>query len=60
MDLHLEGFPVEPLLRGVVDTVSPLAEKNANALEIDVEGELGVLYADATKMRQVSSGPRVL
>ncbi|MFT5377279.1 MAG: signal transduction histidine kinase, partial [Candidatus Latescibacterota bacterium] len=53
IDLHLEEFPVEPLLRGVVDTVSPLAKKNANALEIDVEGELGVLYADATKMRQV-------
>jgi len=53
MDLHLEEFVVDLLLSGVMDTVAPLVEKNANTLEVDIEGELGELYADETKVRQV-------
>lgn len=53
MDLHLAEFPLGPLIASVCETAVPLAEKNANELVVDCDGEFGALYADETKVKQV-------
>lgn len=53
MDIHLEELDLDSLLKGVLETAAPLAEKNANKLEFDCEKEVGSLYADQTKIRQI-------
>ncbi|MFP4599296.1 MAG: response regulator [Persicimonas sp.] len=52
MDLHLAGFDLDELIEEVVETVSPVAQKNANTIgqTTDYEGEL---VADRTKLKQV-------
>ena len=52
MDLHLEDFEVEPMVRDVVHTIQPLVEKNANTLQAQCD-DSGTLRADLTKVRQV-------
>ncbi|MEN8205807.1 MAG: response regulator [Pseudomonadota bacterium] len=52
MDLYLERFDLSVTLNEIVSTVSPLIEKNANMLEIDVPQDLGIMRADLTKLRQ--------
>ena len=52
MDLYLERFDLSATLDEIVSTVSPLIEKNANTLDIDVPGDLGAVRADLTKLRQ--------
>jgi PAS domain S-box-containing protein len=53
MELFLEAFSVEGLVRDVTATVQPLVEKNGNRLVIDTDGAGGEARADVTKMRQV-------
>jgi PAS domain S-box-containing protein len=53
MDLYLETFDVEPMIRDVASTVQPLIAKNENGLELKVGSELGAMHADLTKVRQV-------
>ena len=53
MELFLETFDVGPMVDDVVATIKPLAEKNRNALDLRCAGELGVMYSDMTKVRQV-------
>ena len=36
MELHLESFPVAPLIEDVVKTIQPLAEKNGNRLVVEL------------------------
>jgi PAS domain S-box-containing protein len=52
-ELYLETFDVRQMLDEVTTTVRPLVEKNANTLALDGAGDLGVMHADLTKMRQV-------
>src|SRR5206468_1796142 len=52
MDLSLERFDVPALIQEVVSTIQPLAEKNANELKVHCPADLGVMCADATKVRQ--------
>jgi signal transduction histidine kinase len=52
MDLYLETFDVAELIRDVQAIVAPLVEKNANALVVRADGELGTMDADLTKVRQ--------
>jgi signal transduction histidine kinase len=52
MDLYLETFSVAELIRDVQAIVAPLVEKNANELVVRAEGELGMMEADLTKVRQ--------
>jgi signal transduction histidine kinase len=52
IDLHLETFDVAALLDDVAATIGPLVSKNANTLQIDRAGDLGLIYADQTKVRQ--------
>ena len=52
MDLHLESFPLLPLIEDVVKTIKPLAEKNGNTLAVDCATDIGAMRADQTRMRQ--------
>jgi PAS domain S-box-containing protein len=53
MELHLENFDPANLIEEVVETVQPLIDKNGNKFEIDRPKDLGVIYADMTKTRQI-------
>jgi signal transduction histidine kinase len=53
MEVALEEFDVDELLRGIADTVEPLVKKNANQLEVIKPLPLGVMHSDPTKVRQV-------
>ncbi|MBI5961815.1 MAG: response regulator [Chloroflexi bacterium] len=53
MDLYLEIINVPHMINDIAVTVTPLMEKNANRLEVTCPGDLGTMYADLTKVRQV-------
>jgi PAS domain S-box-containing protein len=52
LELHPETFDVEAMVRDVVTTIEPLAQKNANALEVYCPDGIGAMHADPTKVRQ--------
>jgi len=52
MDLYLETFQVDVVVADVVCTIKPLARKNGNALELNVDERVGTMRADLTKVRQ--------
>jgi len=51
--LYLEDFAVQQLIDDVVSTAKPLTEKNGNILKVKTATELGSMYADLPKVRQV-------
>jgi len=54
MELFLESFDVEPMLREVETTISPMLAKNRNTLRLDRgAAPLGVMNADLVKVRQM-------
>ncbi|WYL95946.1 MAG: ATP-binding protein [Gloeotrichia echinulata IR180] len=53
MNLYPETFEIGMLINNIVLTVKPAIEKNSNVLEIDCDDQLGTMYADQTRMRQV-------
>jgi signal transduction histidine kinase/CheY-like chemotaxis protein len=52
MELYLESFEVAPLVRDVAAVLEPLAQKNANRLEVRCAPDVGAMRADLTKLRQ--------
>jgi signal transduction histidine kinase len=52
MELHLETFPLMPLIDDVAKTIEPMATKNGNRLVIDCRPDLGSIHADQTRFRQ--------
>ncbi|MCT7994314.1 PAS domain-containing sensor histidine kinase [Laspinema olomoucense] len=53
MQLFLESFDLDKAFTQICHTAQPLIEKNANQLVVQFSGELGPMYADLTKMRQI-------
>jgi PAS domain S-box-containing protein len=53
MELYLETFDVATLCKDVAVTVQPLIDKRSNKLEMDVPADIGAMYADMTKIRQI-------
>lgn len=53
MELYLEYFDLSSMVQDVATTLSPLVDKNKNKLEVTTAGELGRMYADVTKVRQI-------
>ncbi|MDY6993025.1 MAG: ATP-binding protein, partial [Pseudomonadota bacterium] len=53
MSLCLEEFEIPKLISEVTSTISPLISKNNNVLHIEQADNLGAMYADETKVRQV-------
>ena len=52
MELHLELFPLVPLIEDVAKTIEPMATKNGNRIVVDCRPELGTIHADQTRIRQ--------
>ena len=53
IELSPETFDLAGLIEDVASTVQPLIEKNANVLTINRAVDLGAMYADITKVRQI-------
>jgi signal transduction histidine kinase len=53
MELYLESFDVEPVVRDVAAVIRPLAQKNSNELRVTCPADVGVMHADLTKVRQI-------
>ncbi len=52
MELYLEKFDINTMLKDVIATITPLVEKNNNTLVVKCPDNLGTMYADLTKVRQ--------
>jgi signal transduction histidine kinase len=52
MELHLETFPLAPVIEDVAKTIEPMATKSGNRLVIDCPADLGTIHADQTRIRQ--------
>jgi CheY-like chemotaxis protein len=52
MELHLETFPLVPVIEDVAKTIEPMATKNGNRLVIDCPADLDTIHADQTRFRQ--------
>ena len=51
--LYLEHFDVATMIEEVMTTAQPLVEKKGNVLALQAKGELGMMYADQPKVRQI-------
>jgi PAS domain S-box-containing protein len=52
LELHPETFDVCAMVRDVVATIEPLAQRNANVLTVHCPDGVGTMHADPTKVRQ--------
>ncbi|HLO48582.1 MAG TPA: urea ABC transporter substrate-binding protein [Kamptonema sp.] len=52
MAVFLENFEVSDLIEEIVTTVQPLVAKNGNTLIINCDNNLGLMYADRSKLLQ--------
>ncbi len=53
MELVYETADVGALVNDVASTIAPLIRKNGNSLEVSVDGDLGAVRADVTRLRQI-------
>jgi signal transduction histidine kinase/DNA-binding response OmpR family regulator len=52
MELHLESFPLAPVIEDVAKTIEPMAAKNENRIVVDCPLDLGTIHADQIRFRQ--------
>ncbi len=52
MDMHLESFPVAPLIEDIIKNIQPLAAKSGNELTVSCPAGVGTMHADQTRVRQ--------
>ena len=53
MSIYEEDFDISTLINEVQSIIQPLINKNGNSFEIDCDSEIGNMYADRTKIKQV-------
>jgi signal transduction histidine kinase/DNA-binding NarL/FixJ family response regulator len=53
MGLHLETFDVSLMVEEMVTTLQPAIAKNANEVRVRLADDVGMMRADATKVRQI-------
>lgn len=53
MGLHLETFDVSLMVEEMVTTLQPAMAKNANNVQVRMADDIGMMRADATKVRQI-------
>jgi signal transduction histidine kinase len=53
MELYLEKFHLNNLIDEVVSTIEPLVKNKLNEFEVERASDLGLMYADITKTRQI-------
>ncbi|MDF0553391.1 HAMP domain-containing sensor histidine kinase [Kamptonema sp. UHCC 0994] len=51
--LYLENFDIASMIEEVVSTAQPLVEKKGNILAMQINGDVGSMYADQPKVRQI-------
>ncbi|CBN57792.1 periplasmic sensor signal transduction histidine kinase [Kamptonema sp. PCC 6506] len=51
--LYLENFDIANMIEEVVTTAQPLVEKKGNTLAMQINGDVGTMYADQPKVRQI-------
>jgi PAS domain S-box-containing protein len=52
LELHLETFPLVPVIQDVAKTIEPMATKNGNRIVIECPADPGTMHADQTRFRQ--------
>jgi CheY-like chemotaxis protein/anti-sigma regulatory factor (Ser/Thr protein kinase) len=52
MELHLESFPLTPLIEDVAKTIESMAMKNGNRIVINCPSDLDMIHADQIRFRQ--------
>ncbi len=52
IDLHVETFPIAPLVDDVIATIRSLAAKNDNKIIVHCPQDIGNMHADQTRIRQ--------
>ncbi len=52
MDLYLERFSIKTVAEDVINTITPMVEKNSNVMKVEIGENIGEMYADVTKVRQ--------
>jgi CheY-like chemotaxis protein len=53
MELELSQFTVAEIFQQAVQTITPVAEKNSNLIYLELIDELGEVFMDKTKLRQI-------
>lgn len=53
MDLFLESFELNAMLKGVMDSLAPVIATNGNRLDLSVAHEAIAMHTDQTKLRQI-------
>ncbi|MBX3729620.1 MAG: PAS domain S-box protein [Candidatus Sumerlaeia bacterium] len=53
MEVNYESVPLAPFFEGLRGEIEPLVEANANRLEFDVQGDIGMMETDAQRLHQV-------
>ena len=53
MELHHERFDVGVACRDIAGAIAPLVERNRNTLVVDVPADLGSMWSDVVRLRQV-------
>ncbi len=53
VELDVTAFSAEVLMQEVVDTTRPLIEKNGNRFDVEIEGDIGQVQTDSTRVRQI-------
>lgn len=53
MGLNLEYFRIDSMIKDVIDTITPMAEKNNTKLSLMAKSDIGVMLSDITKVRQI-------
>lgn len=53
MELYLERFELPPLIHDITTMIEPLIQKNANRLRVVHTTDIGSMYADVTRVRQI-------
>ena len=53
MDLYIEPLDLWTIIQEIAGIVAPLCEKHKNTLVVECSDSIGVVHADATKLRQI-------
>lgn len=53
MELYLERFDVKEMIQHLVNTIQPLIDNKANTLRLESDENLGSMYTDLVKVRQI-------
>jgi signal transduction histidine kinase/DNA-binding response OmpR family regulator len=51
--LYLENFEIRSMIEEVLNTIHPLLKENQNKMSVHCSGDLGSMYGDVVKVRQI-------